>query len=231
MQMKWMQAVVALMAIAAGSGAAAQDQSSTTAPAQPNSAGQARQPAASESQFDLGANFFEVLNNASSGLGTQQTPTNTVGGMLEARYIVKPYVGFEMTYSFYSANQTFAPNPGACALTCSNQVTSLSAKDNEIGLDYVASKRFGKLRPFAVGGLGFFITTPPGKLTDYGTQTVVRPVYIYGGGADWSLTRHLGIRAQFRDNLYRAPNLSVIYPATGQYTHSMEPMGGVFYAF
>lgn len=230
MQMKWMQAVVALMAIAAWSGAAAQDQSSATAQAQPNSARQAQQ-AASESQFDLGVSGFEVLNESSTGLGTLQTPKNTAGGMVEARYLLKPYVGLELTYSFYSASQTYAPKPGACALTCANPVLKLTSKDSEIGFDYVASKRFGNLRPFAVGGLGFFISAPPGHLTDFGTQTVVRPVFIYGGGAEWAISSHLGIRGQFRDNMYRAPNLSLIYPATGQYTHSMEPMGGFFYAF
>ncbi|HUA93122.1 MAG TPA: outer membrane beta-barrel protein [Terracidiphilus sp.] len=231
MQMKWMQAVVALMAIAAWSGAAAQDQSSATAPAQPNSARQTRQQAASESQFDLGVSGFEVLNESSTGLGTYQAPKNTAGGMVEARYLLRPYVGFEMTYSFYSGSETYSPAPGACALTCANKPLELGSKSSEIGFDYVASKRFGNLRPFAVGGLGFFISATPGHLTDTGTQTVVRPVFIYGGGLEYALSQHFGIRGQFRDNMYRAPNLSLIYPATGQYTHSMEPMGGVFYAF
>ncbi len=229
MQMKWMQAVVALMAIAAWSGAAAQDQSSTTAQGQPNSASHAREQAASDSQFDLGVNFYEVFNDATSGLGTQQTPKNEAGGMIEARYIMRPYVGVEMTYSYNSADQSFAPKPGACGFTCANPVTNLTAKASEIGFDYVASKRFGSFRPFAVGGVGFFITAP-GKST-YEVNTVVRPVIIYGGGADWAFLPHLGVRGQFRDNLYKAPNLSALYPATGQYTHSMEPMGGVYFAF
>jgi hypothetical protein len=229
MQMKWMQAVVALLTIAAWSGAAAQDQSSATAQAQPNAATQAREHAASESQFDLGVNFYEVFNNATSGLGTQQTPKNTAGGMVEARYIVAPFVGFEITYSYYSASQTFAPEAGACAYTCANQVTKLSAKENELGLDYVASKKLGNLRPFAVGGIGFFITAP-GNST-YNINTVVRPTFIFGGGADWAFLPHFGIRGQFRDNLYKAPNLSTLYPATGQYTQSAEPMGGVYFAF
>lgn len=223
MQMKWMQAVVALIGIAAWSGAAAQGQEQ----AQPGPARQAQ--AESESQIDLGVSGYEAFNQSSSGLGTQQTTTNATGGMFEARYIVKSYVGFEMTYSYNSANQTFSPQTGNCAFTCANPVTALSAKANEIGLDYVASKKFGNIRPFLVGGIGFFITAPANST--YEVSTVVRPAYIFGGGVDWGLLQHFGVRAQFRDNLYKAPNLSALYPATGMFTQTIEPMGGVYFKF
>lgn len=55
--------------------------------------------------------------------------------------------------------------------------------------------------------------------------------YIYGGGLDYSLSHHFGLRAQFRGNIYHAPNLSVMYNSTGKFTHMNKPMGGVFYRF
>lgn len=229
MQMKWMQAVVTLIGIAALSGAAAQAQTSTPDQAQTNTASRSRANAASESQIDIGASFYEAFNNASSGYGTQQTPKNAAGGMFEARYIGSPLVGFEFTYSYNPANQSFAPKPGACALACANPVTNLTAKASEIGLDWVLSKKFGSLRPFAVGGLGFFITSPSNST--YEVTTVVRPAFIYGGGVDWAALSHLGIRLQFRDNLYKAPNLAAFYPATGMYTQTAEPMAGLYYNF
>jgi hypothetical protein len=221
MQMKWIQAVVALIGIAACSGAAAQGQEQS-APAP-----QAR--TAPDSQIDVGLNVYEAFNQSSSGLGTQQTTTNAVGGMLEGRYILKPYIGFEITYSYNSANQTFTPKTGACAYTCANPPTALTAKANEVGIDYVASKKIGNLRPFLVGGIGFFITAPSNSA--YEVTTVVRPAYIFGGGVDWDFLPHFGVRGQFRDNLYKAPNLSALYPATGMYTQTAEPMGGVYFKF
>jgi opacity protein-like surface antigen len=230
MRMKWMQAVVALIGIAAASGAAAQGQVGTTGQAPASAASQTRASAEGESQFDIGVNFYDGLTAATSGLGTEQTPKgSTIGGMLDLRYILRPLVGFEFTYSYNPANQSFAPKAGDCVYTCANPVTNLSAKANEIGFDYVAAKKFGSLRPFAVGGVGFFITAPSGST--YAVNTVVRPVFIFGGGADWGFLPHLGLRVQFRDNLYRAPNLSSIYPATGEYTYSAEPMGGLYYHF
>lgn len=231
MQKKWMKAVVTLMGIAALSGTVARAQATTAGQAQAGAASQRRAKAAGESQFDIGVSGYEAFNNSTSGLGTQQTVKNEAGGMLEVRYIMNPFAGFEFTYSYNPANQSFAPKPGACAYVCANPVTSLTAKASEIGLDYVISKKFGSIRPFAVGGVGFFIASPSSTQFDYGVNTVVRPVFIYGGGADWAALPHFGVRLQFRDNLYKAPNLSVIYPATGVYTHSAEPMGGVYYNF
>lgn len=230
MGMKRMQAVALLIGIVAAGGAAAQEQPGTAGQAQASATRQAQTADAGESQFDLGASFFESFNTSTSGLGTSQTVKNSVGGMFEARYIRSTFVGGEFTYSYNnSASQTFAPKSGACAFTCANPVTKLSAKASVVGLNYVASKKIGNLRPFAVGGIGFFITSP--ARSAYEVTTVVRPAIVYGGGADWSFSPHFGIRVQFRDNLYKAPNLSALYPATGVYMHNSEPMGGVFYKF
>ncbi|MGA7339836.1 MAG: hypothetical protein WBE72_15580 [Terracidiphilus sp.] len=240
MRVKWMQAVFTVIGIAALSGAAAQAQTDTAGqtqtspagPAQTSSAGRPRANAGSESEFDIGASFYKAFNHSSSGYGTVQTPKNSAGGMLEVRYIDKPLVGFEFTYAYNPADQTFAPAPPPnCALnyTCNNPATALKAKANEIGLDWVLSKKFGSFRPFAVGGLGFFITSPANSV--YNVNTVVRPVYIYGGGVDWAFLSHFGLRFQFRDNLYKAPNLSSFYPSTGIFTHTAEPMGGIFMRF
>lgn len=227
MQMKWMQAVVALIGFAAVCGAAAQEPAGATR--QANAAARQQESSVSESQFDLGVNFYNAFTSGTSGFGTVQTPKNAVGGMFEVRYIMRPLLGFEMTYSYNSADQTFAPKAGACYYACANSPTSISGKASEIGLGYVVSKKFGSLRPFAVGGVGFFITSA--APSTYQVNTVVRPAYIFGGGTDWGFLPHLGLRVQFRDNIYKAPNLAAFYPSTGQWTYSAEPMGGVYYNF
>jgi hypothetical protein len=214
------------IAIAALSGAAGHAQSGADSQAQANST--RRAPAsASDSQFDIGASFYEALNNSTSGIGTQQTTTNAAGGMIEGRYIMSSLVGFEITYGFNPANQTFSPKAGNCGYACANPVTALSAKASEVGLDWVFSKKFGNIRPFAVAGMGFFITSP--ARSKYEVNTVVRGAFIGGGGVDVGLSRRFGIRGQFRDNVYKAPNLSAFYPATGVYTHTLEPMVGIYF--
>jgi len=190
------------------------------------------QPAKAQSQFaqiDISGSFYEAFTSGTAGNGTKQTPANADGGMVEGRYLMNRLAGFGMSYSYNQADQTFAPNGTACEYTCANPVAKLSAKASEIALLWVPSTKIGSIRPFAIGGVGFFIT--PTANSTYEVNTVVRPVYVVGGGLDFSLTSHFGVRVQYRDNLYKAPNLAAFYPATGQFTSSSEPMGGIFYRF
>jgi hypothetical protein len=169
------------------------------------------------------------MTKGTSGLGTKQTPTNGPGGMLELRHIASTFVGYELAFAYGIADQKYEPNPGACKLTCQNPVVKLPGKAAHVAINYVISKKMGNLRPFAIAGLGFFIAVP--GPTPLGNNTSIRGAYSYGGGADYEISKHLGVRAQFRGVLYKAPNTSQIYPATGQFTQSLEPMGGVYYRF
>jgi opacity protein-like surface antigen len=229
MQMDWKQAILIGLGLAALGGAACPAQTSAAGQAQASPAPMAQARAEDGPQFTIGGSFYEAMNKSTTGNGTQQTTTNASGGMLEVRFIDRPLMGFEFTYSYNPANQSIEPTTTNCGYACANKIPSLTVKASEVGLDYVVSKRFGNLRPFAVGGIGFFISSPSNSLLE--VQTVVRPAYIFGGGVDWAVMRHFGVRAQFRDNVYKAPDLSNFNPPTGQYTYTAEPMGGVYYNF
>jgi hypothetical protein len=226
MGVKWTRAVLTAIGIAALSGAAGYSQSSVSSQPQANSTGRV-QASASDAQFSIGASFYEALNNSTSGDGTRQTTTNASGGMVEGRYIQNSLIGFELTYGYNPANQTFSPIAGNCGYVCAYPTTPLKAKASEVGLDWVFSKKFGNIRPFAVAGLGFFITAA--DKSTYEVNTVVRPAFIGGGGVDIGLLPRVGIRAQFRDNVYKAPNLSAFFTSTGVYTQTMEPMVGFYF--
>ena len=226
MRMQWKQAVLFVAGVAALGSVPGPAQSTSTG--QTNSAPAAPARPASGSEFSIGGSFYEALTASTTGNGTHQTTTNSPGGMVEVRYL-HGLLGGEFTYSYNPANQTLAPAAGNCALTCANPVTPLTASASEVGVDLVVSKKMGIIRPFAVGGLGFFIPSP--AKSAYEVQTVVRPAYIFGGGVDIAVASHFGVRAQFRDNLYKAPDLSPFYPPTGKFTYSAEPMGGMYFSF
>jgi hypothetical protein len=229
MRMKWMLITLTLLGMAALT-FPANGQDSAPASGQTGTAAAQRVPAVSRSQTDIGVSGFYALTSSTSGLGTHQTPSNAPGGLFELRHISSPLLGYEFAFSFNPADQAYAPVTGACGLAaCQNPPTKISGNAAEVAIDYVLSKKIGNLRPFVVAGLGVFIVIPGPTL--YGNNTPIRGAYIYGGGVDYDLGSHLGIRAQFRSNLYKAPNISSIYPATGAFTQSMEPMGGLYYRF
>jgi opacity protein-like surface antigen len=226
MRMKWILTTVILTGMAALTCAAAQGQAG---PAAKEKAGAPPSRQTDSRQTDIGASVYETFTSAVTGMGTVQTPTNALGGLVEVRHISNPLFGYEMAFSFNPADQAYAPKAGACALVCQNPPTKISGNAVEFSADYVASYKTGNVRPFVLGGLGVFITIP--GATPLGNNTSIRGAYIYGGGLDWAFSDHLGLRVQYRGNLYKAPNISSIYPATGQWTQSGEPMGGIFYRF
>jgi opacity protein-like surface antigen len=186
--------------------------------------------ATARAQFDISASYYEAFTGNTAGNGTKQVPTNSGGEMVEARYLRGPLFGVGMSYSYNRANQTIEPNGTDCQYTCANPTTPLSAKADEIALNWIPSLKVGKnLRVFGIGGIGFFITSP-GDST-YEVDTVVRPVFVAGGGVDWTVLPHFGVRVQYRDNFYKAPDLSALYPADGAFTSSSEPTGGLFFRF
>jgi opacity protein-like surface antigen len=229
MRKKWMITTFILFGMAALTGAAARGQAGAPAKEQTGNAPSERAAAVRHTQTDVGISGYKTFTSATSGNGTQQTPSDSAGGMLEVRHIVSPLIGYELTYSYNPANQTYAPKTGACGFACQNPVTKITGKASEIAIDYVASYKVGSLRPFVVGGLGFFMVFP--GPTPFGNNTSVRPTYVYGGGLDWNIGARLGVRVQYRGNYYKAPNVASIYPATGVFTQTAEPMAGVFYRF
>jgi len=54
---------------------------------------------------------------------------------------------------------------------------------------------------------------------------------VYGGGLDWGLVPHVGLRLQYRGNLYNAPALTTLYHSTGQLAKTAEPMIGAYIRF
>jgi len=183
--------------------------------------------AAAGAQTDVGASFYGTFTGSTQGDGTAQKPSNSAGGMLEIRHISNPFLGYEVTYSFNPANQSYAPVAGSCGFLCSNQPETLTAKANQVAIDWIGSMKRGNLRPFVVGGLGFFITVPSLALGNI--NTVVRPMYVYGGGFDWGMLPHIGLRIQYRGDVYKAPNLDSNYAATGAFTQTAEPMAGIYF--
>jgi opacity protein-like surface antigen len=214
------------ISILSGSVARAQDQPQA---GQPSQAKTAKRPYAFR-ETDIGGSIYNAFTSASTGTGVQQTPSNAIGGLFELRHIQRPLVGYEISFGYNSANAKFTPTPPpSCGYACNAPPQSLASKGYLVGLDWIFSRKFGRLRPFAVGGIGFFIDEPNNSV--YPINDVVRITWTYGGGVDWALSDHFGLRAQYRGNVYSAPNLAVTFPATGKLTSMNQPMGGVFYTF
>jgi opacity protein-like surface antigen len=182
--------------------------------------------AVAHAQTDVALSIYGAFNGTTNGNGTAQSPSNSAGGIVELRHISNPIVGYEATYSFNRANENYS-SCGIVSPICSEQ--SVKADAHEITADWVASVKLANLRPFALAGVGLLLNVPGSGQTS--TSTSTKPVFIYGAGLDWGLVPHIGLRLQYRGNLYRAPNLTKLFTSTDAFAHTAEPMIGAYFRF
>lgn len=203
-------------------------------------------------QTSVALSGYGAFSGTTTGNGTQQSPANQAGGLIELRHIANPIFGFEATYSYNRADQTYHSVPIGCpASGCSISTETVRSNAHEVTADWVPSLGIGNFRPFGVLGIGAIFdvpedsqatvvsTTPcptsgcpPSQVTTTSpTSTSTRAVYVYGAGLDWGLLPHLGLRFQYRGNLYQAPNVTKLFTSTNTFTHTAEPMIGAYFNF
>ena len=216
MRTRTMHIAFLLIAMAALGGVAARAQ-----------AGAAR----SIAQTDLALSVYGAFSGTTTGNNVEQSPSNSAGGLLEVRRLANPILGFEATYAFNRANQVYNPTvvPASCPAPgpCGGLPAIVSANAHELTADWVPSLKIANLRPFAVLGGGLLLNVPSSGQTN--TGAAYKPVYVYGGGLDWEMLPHLGLRLQYRGNLYTAPDLTKLYTSSGAFTHTAEPIVGVYF--
>ena len=175
---------------------------------------------------DVGVSLYGAFSEATSGNGVVQSPSNAAGGMIELRHIVNPIIGYEGTYSFNRGNQTYT---SCSTLNPLCQQFPVLANAHEVSGDWVVSLKVANLRPFGLAGVGFLFDVPTSGQTS--TTINTKPLFVYGAGLDWGVLPHLGIRGQYRGNLYNAPDLTTVFTSTGRFTHTAEPMIGAYFRF
>ncbi len=192
--------------------------------------------AAARAQTSIAASVYGAFSGATNGNGVQESPSNSAGGLFDLRHISNPILGWEATYAYNRADQVYTYT-GAAPAVCPAPPAScgppspapVSANAHEVTADWVPSIHISNLRPFGVLGVGLLLNEPAGGQSN--TTSSNQAVYVYGAGLDWGLLPHLGLRFQYRGNLYKAPDITRLYTSTDAFTHTAEPMIGAYFSF
>lgn len=207
-------------------------------------------------QTTVALSGYGAFSGSTNSNGITQSPSNAAGAIVELRHISNPLMGYEATYSWNRANQAYSATTEVVCGVCSVSTTWTPVPNNahEITGDWVVSLHVLNVRPFALAGGGVLFnvpskgtTTTTTDITACGggepvcpvgfststttTRNATEGVFVYGAGLDWGLLPHIGLRLQYRGNLYKAPNLSSLYTSTDRFTHTAEPMVGAYFRF
>jgi hypothetical protein len=187
------------------------------------------------SRIDLGIVGLGVFNKNSNGVATVNgkantpvnlNPSNTAGALITLRYTKSPYVGLEFNYSYARYTDLFTPFGSQ-----PNGGVQQNASEYTFGYVVHAKKQYFGLTPFASGGAGttVFRPTPRGGL---GLPEQARATYFASVGVETTvLSPHFGVRAQYRQLFFKAPDFETNYLRIEQHTSSYEPGLGFFLRF
>ena len=92
---------------------------------------------------------------------------------------------------------------------------------------------FARLQPYALAGAGALVFDPTGNAggSFAGATLETKPAFVYGVGAQYALTRHLSLRAEYRGLVYKAPSFNLAGLNTDSWTQIAQPSAGIVFRF
>lgn len=189
-------------------------------------------------RVDLGVSGVGVFSRNTSGVTylpqiVSLHPSSTLGALVQIRYTKSPLLGAEFNYSYARYTENFtAANTAGTPNNATQFLFGAQTNVSEYTLGYVAHAglHFG-VHPFGGVGGGVIAFRP----TAGGGQNLnsqIRGAAYYEVGAEAPLVRdRFGLRVQFRQVFFGAPDYNANYLANNQRTISTEPAVGFYIHF
>jgi hypothetical protein len=191
-------------------------------------------------RIDIGVSGMGVFNKAVSGPIVSPGPnvgqvvaaqgSNTLGALINVRYIAKPYIGFEGHYSYARYTENFG-GPGTAAFVTSPYGVQTNVDEETLGYIVTPPHTIFGLQPYASAGAGTikFKPTAHGGL---GERQQYRAGYYYTAGLQHeSASGKFGLRVGVRQIFFLAPDFGDNYLTILKHTSTFEPNAGFYFRF
>jgi opacity protein-like surface antigen len=152
--------------------------------------------------------------------GIDNKATNSGGVLGSYRYFFSEHHGIEADYGYALNTQSYGSAAGR---------QGVETYSHEVSGAYVFRLPLRKVTPFALAGAGALIFQPK----DFtGASTQARAAFVYGAGADFNLSQHVFVRAEYRGFVYNSPTYDLAaFSGLDRVTHRAEPSIGFGYRF
>jgi len=180
-------------------------------------------PAFSQSETSVSNNEVSVqafgsFVRSTTSNGIDNKATNSGGVLGSYRYLFSAHSGVEANYGYSLNTQTYGLSSG---------VLGVKNYSHELSAAYVFRMPLRRFTPFLLAGAGGMIFDPKDFV---GASSQARAAFVYGGGADFNLSHHVFMRAEYRGFVYNSPidGLTAL-AGTDRVTHRAEPSVGFGY--
>src|SRR5579864_1337648 len=181
-------------------------------------------PAFSQSETpgknEVSVQAFGSFVKSTTDNGIENTATNSGGVLGSYRYFFNTHNGVEADYGYSLNTQSYGSTSG---------VLGVKSYSHEISAAYIFRLPMRHITPFVLAGAGGLIFDPK----DFaGASSQARAAFVYGGGADFNLSQHIFVRAEYRGFVYNSPTYGLTELAgVDRTTHRAEPSLGFGYRF
>jgi opacity protein-like surface antigen len=169
-------------------------------------------------EFTVQGSGFFPKETTSDGITSK--PTYSGGVMAGYRYNLKKWFAVEGNYDYFRNSQKFLGNSGAAYIGTNVHAVT--------GTGIVKLPTLQKFRPFVLAGGGAMVFDPHDSV---GIDRQTRGAFVYGGGGDYPLVRHVALRAQYRGFFYKVPDFGTNQLKLDKYTHAAVPSAGLVVTF
>jgi outer membrane immunogenic protein len=173
-----------------------------------------------ESKSEASVSFFGAFLKNTNQNGVHQTSSDSGGVLASYRFFFTNHQGVEVNYG-YSRN-TVSYDFGAGPL-------GTSANQHEITGAYTLRFPMRRITPFVQAGIGGLIFAPRDFV---GADTQGRVAFLYGGGADFNISKRIFVRAAYRGLVFNTPTFDILNNlGADRTTHQAEPTIGLGFKF
>jgi len=178
-----------------------------------------------EMRSQVNLQFTGLVPKDSSGNGITDHVTRSGGLLAGYTFNLNRWAAVEGDYGYSRNTQNYSGLFGSSAVQANvHQVTGAFVLRIPVSI--------GKVRPYALAGTGALRFDPTSNIGNTpGTASQSKAVFLYGGGANFDVTRHVGIRAEYRGLLANVPDFTLTGLTPGTMTHLAQPSVGVFFRF
>jgi opacity protein-like surface antigen len=175
---------------------------------------------------EIGVQGTGFFTKDSSGNGINQHATDTGGFLLSYRYHFNRWLATDASYGYARNTQQNFNSSGPMSVQANiHQATG--------ALVITAPRRVFKLHPYGLAGAGALVFDPTSNLGGFvaGAQSQAKAAFVYGGGVDYDLSKHLTLRSEYRGFVYERPDFGLNTLHSGATAHTAQPSAGFVFRF
>jgi opacity protein-like surface antigen len=183
--------------------------------------------AAQENRSEISVQGTGFFTKDATGNGNLQRGTESGGLLVGYRYHFNRWLAAEAVYGYNRNTQQFFAPAG---------LSRIEANVHQATGGFVVSlpsPHRWRISPYllAEGGALVFDPTNNNFSTVTGAQRQSAGVFVYGGGADFPVVRHVSLRAEYRGLVYSTPDFGLANLNTNATTHVAQPSAGIVFRF